>query len=610
MKKIFASICLFLLLLSGNALSDDLVFDQIFMTDMSIDPSQLTHLYVNHDTGDDSHECKSNSKCKTIMAAVRKAPSLVKGRDAGIYIHIEAGRYPEQIELIGFPLSIGTRISFLGDKDSTGEPTSIIDAEGMRDGFVLVNGVQGYFKDLKVINVKEGGSGIASDVFCFVYTKNVWVSRATGAKNVSLIKTSNGKHLSQHDHIDCADAGGGDSSIGIEAISNSFMHIGYPGDNAGTDGTTVTNCAQGILFQDASTGYVAQSTITNNTDGIILKNGAASTIGHNAFSGNSHSDIYSMYNSEAYIASGNTPNPPHIEYKHGISYDVNGVVSGDVAGPQGPQGETGATGPQGPQGATGPQGPAGANGKTVLNGAGTPDNATGSDGDFYIDTTANMLYGPKVSGAWPTSGVKLEGLWTKGTDAIYTNSKVGIGTSSPNNSFEIVGDGISPAAYLSAYGGAANLAGFFSGTAARGTKSAPTALRIGDAMAIFAGGGYDGTTMESSKAYIALRTAENWASDRKGTRIIFYTTPVNAVDPQANMTLSDAGFLGVGVVSPQQKVEINGGLRLKTSATKPDCSSANPSARGTFWFTQDDTNGDRAEVCARTGGAYAWKALY
>ena len=85
-------------------------------------------------------------------------------------------------------------------------------------------------------------------------------------------------------------------------------------------------------------------------------------------------------------------------------------AKGDT-GPAGAKGDTGATGPQGPKGDTGdqgPAGPAGADGHTVLNGTGAPDNATGSNGDFYIDTSANMLYGPKAGGSWP-SGTSLTG---------------------------------------------------------------------------------------------------------------------------------------------------------------------------------------------------------
>ncbi len=91
------------------------------------------------------------------------------------------------------------------------------------------------------------------------------------------------------------------------------------------------------------------------------------------------------------------------------------------AGPQGPKGDTGATGPagpagatgpagpQGPTGATGPQGPAGADGSTVLNGTGAPASTVGNNGDFYLDTAADVLYGPKAGGTWPATGTSLVG---------------------------------------------------------------------------------------------------------------------------------------------------------------------------------------------------------
>ncbi len=81
-------------------------------------------------------------------------------------------------------------------------------------------------------------------------------------------------------------------------------------------------------------------------------------------------------------------------------------------GPKGEKGDTGATGAAGPQGEVGPTGAAGADGadgKTILNGSGAPNDSAGADGDFYIDTTANEIYGPKAAGAWPASGVSLVG---------------------------------------------------------------------------------------------------------------------------------------------------------------------------------------------------------
>ena len=91
---------------------------------------------------------------------------------------------------------------------------------------------------------------------------------------------------------------------------------------------------------------------------------------------------------------------------------ANGANGADGAqGPQGETGATGATGPQGPQGEMGPQGPigpAGTNGKTVLNGIGDPDFDLLRIGDFYINTTTNMIFGPNTAGNWGT-GTSLVG---------------------------------------------------------------------------------------------------------------------------------------------------------------------------------------------------------
>src|SRR6185369_11529452 len=77
-------------------------------------------------------------------------------------------------------------------------------------------------------------------------------------------------------------------------------------------------------------------------------------------------------------------------------------------GPAGPPGADGVQGPAGPMGFTGPQGVPGPSGNTVLYGAGNPAAATGVDGNFYINTTTNVIFGPKAGGAWP-AGTSLVG---------------------------------------------------------------------------------------------------------------------------------------------------------------------------------------------------------
>ena len=77
-----------------------------------------------------------------------------------------------------------------------------------------------------------------------------------------------------------------------------------------------------------------------------------------------------------------------------------------IQGPEGPQGQQGIQGIQGPAGEDGADGLAGSDGRTILSGSGAPT-TQGEDGDFYLDTAASSIYGPK-NVTWP-AGVSLIG---------------------------------------------------------------------------------------------------------------------------------------------------------------------------------------------------------
>ena len=88
---------------------------------------------------------------------------------------------------------------------------------------------------------------------------------------------------------------------------------------------------------------------------------------------------------------------------------VSGVWPPGVSliGPKGPKGDVGPQGPIGLQGPIGPKGADGTNGNTVLYGGADPT-SQGVNGDFYINTFTNFIFGPKANGAWP-GGVSLVG---------------------------------------------------------------------------------------------------------------------------------------------------------------------------------------------------------
>jgi hypothetical protein len=86
---------------------------------------------------------------------------------------------------------------------------------------------------------------------------------------------------------------------------------------------------------------------------------------------------------------------------------VGSQGSQGIQGVQGATGSAGAAGAQGPAGSNGSNGSAGADGNTVLYGTAAPT-TEGVNGNFYIRTSTNFLYGPKAGGVWP-SGTSLVG---------------------------------------------------------------------------------------------------------------------------------------------------------------------------------------------------------
>ena len=73
----------------------------------------------------------------------------------------------------------------------------------------------------------------------------------------------------------------------------------------------------------------------------------------------------------------------------------------------------------------------GLDGNTVLSGAGAPGAGVGDDGDFYIDTSNNKIYGPKASSAWPAA-VSLVG--ASGLPGAAATIAAGTATSVSSNS--------------------------------------------------------------------------------------------------------------------------------------------------------------------------------
>lgn len=107
-----------------------------------------------------------------------------------------------------------------------------------------------------------------------------------------------------------------------------------------------------------------------------------------------------------------------------------------------------------PQGEQGPAGPAGADGRTVLNGTINPTTGIGVDGDFYINTSSNYIFGPKSGGSWPTPGTSLIGPLVSGSSGqtLRHNGTGWVASSVLVNDGTGVGIGVTPTQALDVNG--------------------------------------------------------------------------------------------------------------------------------------------------------------
>ena len=163
------------------------------------------------------------------------------------------------------------------------------------------------------------------------------------------------------------------------------------------------------LLQGSATGtavYVETHRKSTNANGLVSLEIGTGTVLSGSFAGINWANGPYLIKTETDPTGGTNYGIPGIAPLNSVPYAL--YAANGTPGPKGDKGDTGATGLQGIQGATGATGVAGADGKTVSNGTSNPVSGTGVNGDFYINTATNTLFGPKANGAWP-SGVSLVG---------------------------------------------------------------------------------------------------------------------------------------------------------------------------------------------------------
>jgi len=208
---------------------------------------------------------------------------------------------------------------------------------------------------------------------------------------------------------------------------------------------------------------------------------------------------------------------------------------------------------------------------------------------------------------------------------VTDTGRIGLGTSNPTSNLELVDvPGIAriliQTIATSKIGG-----GAFMGLHNNGTAAAPTLPTANDRLGFHLFGSKNGATVLTGGGFQVLAEG-NWTSTSLPTYFTFETagSTVAPANKYERMRITSKGNIGINANNPKQRLEVGGGVRLNTTATKsdptgtlkPDCSNANANVaadvRGTLWFTQSAAGvADKMEVCAKdSANNYAWVALF
>jgi len=125
---------------------------------------------------------------------------------------------------------------------------------------------------------------------------------------------------------------------------------------------------------------------------------------------------------------------------------------------------------------------------------------------------------------------------------LTTGGSLGLGTTTPIGSIEIVGTTSPQDFYVTRYSADA-LAGGIIGRKARGTSSSPTAVLLGDTLSLLGGRGYGTTAFSATnKANVSIMAAENWTDSAQGTYISFNTTTVGGTTRAEVATINNSAL--------------------------------------------------------------------
>lgn len=216
---------------------------------------------------------------------------------------------------------------------------------------------------------------------------------------------------------------------------------------------------------------------------------------------------------------------------------------------------------------------------------------TGSLSNAYIMRANNALQ----FGSGTSVGITLD-----------TLNRLGIGTTTPLTKFNLVGQAGNETdlPYIDRYTGSNGPAvSAIITRKARGTLTAPTAIKLDDGIGGFGARGYGATGFSSgSRAYFYTYAGENWTDSVQGTYMAFGTTPIGSTTVAEKMRLTGAGYLGIGTTTPYQTLDVRG--RGVFNTTEPQVYINSPSATGNPEIIYSNNDGNKFSTYVSDSGAY------
>jgi hypothetical protein len=175
-----------------------------------------------------------------------------------------------------------------------------------------------------------------------------------------------------------------------------------------------------------------------------------------------------------------------------------------------------------------------------------------------------------------------------------TNNRVGIGTSSPTQALDVVGN--LTASGTGTFVNESRVQQFASQSdliiqRAQGSSGSPTAVANGQTLGVLSFKGYTSAGVYRTGSSLTARVTQGVSGDELPTSLYFSTTANGANSPTERMRITDAGLIGIGTTSPNLQLDITNttgasGLELHRNFSGNVSSATNA---GGLDFTLTDT---------------------